>query len=357
MDVKIIECVSDFEALESSWNELYESSGDNCPFISYYWVKTILETDSSAMVKIITISKNSKLLCALPMKVVEERVIAGIKKKFLTHACDKYTDFCEILIDSKHEPKKLLKLLVKNIVSQVESVNFLKVDNITSRKQINRIFLKLLREQDLYKTAYVNVHNPILTFSDLKWITKKQFKDTERRTKRLREQNDIEFYIDQTIKPDSEHWEHLVNFHKETFPEIGFNSKSNQAFYNSLVESGFDWKATDFSYMTINGEVAACHFGFKGTKKFYYYVPAYASRYKKQSAGMLLMSNIISHYKEKGFEEFDFLRGSEPYKLDWMSDDCSNYSFIAANKNKVFDKLLISLFVLKKTLPFNGVRG
>ncbi|WP_422121618.1 GNAT family N-acetyltransferase [Peribacillus frigoritolerans] len=89
----------------------------------------------------------------------------------------------------------------------------------------------------------------------------------------------------------------------------------------------------EFSYLTLDNECVAIHYGFKDDNKIYYYIPVYSKKMKKNlSLGSILLYNIITYYKERGIKEFDFMRGNEAYKFDWTDAVSMNYD-LTINKN------------------------
>lgn len=351
LKVKTIDSYKDFLAMKDAWIDLYSRANQQSPFASYEWIQSSL-SQSDCKPLIITILTGSKLIAALPLKIKTQRLLKIFDRKYITHACDRYTDYSEILIDSDHNKKEIMKMLVDAIGNHLKSVSFLKIDNITDKGQLNRLFLKILRDKQIYKSTFANVYNPTLTLSDLSYISPKRIKDIERRERKLIKDHDVKFCIDQQVKPGSETWQKLIEFHSQNFPREGFNQPENQRFYRALVENGFDWRKTDFSYMTIDSEIAACHFGFKTEEEVLYYVPAYADLFREHSVGILLLYKMISHYSKLGLKEFNFLRGSEPYKLDWMSDNYANHTVVAVSGSSYLDRFLLNIYLANKAKLF-----
>lgn len=351
MKTILITSQHEFAELRSSWDNLYNRCGQPSPFISFEWVYSSYAYDECKPF-IILIYSGAALIAAYPLKIKNLQLIKFASRSFLTHACDNYADYAEMLIDSTANKKAIIQAFVGAIVECMQNIDFLKIDNISDRKQENRLFLKALRDTTLYKSTFPNVYNPVLNISCAHYIDKNRIKDIERRERKLKKQHAIDYHIAQTVLPGSPAWQKLVLFHSKRFSGEGFSHNSNQHFYRLLLENGFDWSQTDFSYMTVDSEIVACHFGFKNKKEFLYYVPAYSDDFRSHSVGMLLLYKIINHYAERDYSCFNLLRGSEPYKIDWMSDDHANYTAIATRKKISFNSILLNLFMLKKLKPY-----
>ena len=72
------------------------------------------------------------------------------------------------------------------------------------------------------------------------------------------------------------------------------------------------WLRLDF--LEVEGQAVASTFGFELDGVFYLYNSAYEPDAARISPGLMLASQLVEGYIERGFERFDFLRGPERYK-------------------------------------------
>jgi CelD/BcsL family acetyltransferase involved in cellulose biosynthesis len=54
-------------------------------------------------------------------------------------------------------------------------------------------------------------------------------------------------------------------------------------------------------------------------RKFVFYQSGYDPEWGSKSVGLVLLADTFRDCIESGFTEYDFLRGTEPYKLDWVT--------------------------------------
>ncbi|TKE90503.1 GNAT family N-acetyltransferase [Vibrio sp. F12] len=354
MQVEVINSVDKFLSYEKDWIDLVDNCHYSSPYSNFHWLVSILKAESISNLSVIIVKdKSNVILAAFPM-VVRSESIFGVQRLFLTHLCYKYSDYSELLIRDGLASKNFIKKICTQIYLIANDVDFLKIDNLNSSQRVSRLFLKYLREGDSLKCLYPNVSNPIYFYTQNHEVNKKRVKECRRKLQKLSEQYEVEMKISTEPVFESSEWKALVKFHKMSFPSIGFNS--NQKFYEILLSSDFPKKSLEFSYMKINNKIVACHFGLRCNKTIYYYIPSFDKDYRSDSVGMVLLNEMIEYYGKKGFNEFNFLRGAEVYKNDFISDDSLNYTFISLGKRSIVNATLLYGYSIAKQLPYKGRR-
>lgn len=319
MQVKVIDSVDEFLSHKNDWMVLTDNCSFSSPYSNFYWLLSIIKAEGISKLRVIVIKdKSNVILAAFPM-VVRTELFFGVQRSFLTHLCYKYSDYSELLIRDELANKSIIKKICTQIDIISKTVDFLKIDNLNSSQRVSRLLLKYLREIESLKCSYANVSNPKYIYSQKIEVNNKRVKECKRKIKKLSSQNEVEIEISTEPEFESSQWKSLVKFHKMNFPGIGFNS--NQNFYEILLSSDFPKENLEFSYMKINKKIVACHFGLKNNKTIYYYIPSFDKDHRADAVGMVLLSEMIEYYEKQGFEEFNFLRGAEVYKNDFISDD------------------------------------
>lgn len=73
--------------------------------------------------------------------------------------------------------------------------------------------------------------------------------------------------------------------------------------------------------LKIDPDVAAALFGFRYEDTFYYLQSGYYLQWSRYSQGSLLVGLVFQAAIDEGYQQFDFLRGAEPYKYEWGGID------------------------------------
>ncbi|MDD4910358.1 MAG: GNAT family N-acetyltransferase [Candidatus Omnitrophica bacterium] len=98
----------------------------------------------------------------------------------------------------------------------------------------------------------------------------------------------------------------------------------------------------DFSCLEFDKKLIACHFGFRYNNKLYYYMPAFDPEFAAYSPSKVLIMKMLERSAREGLEEFDFLRGQEPYKMAWTQSRRPLYSiyYYSARKSLRYPGLI-----------------
>jgi CelD/BcsL family acetyltransferase involved in cellulose biosynthesis len=70
----------------------------------------------------------------------------------------------------------------------------------------------------------------------------------------------------------------------------------------------------------VDGQVVAAVYGLEVGRRFYYYQSGWDPAWSARSPGMVLVGRTVEDAYARGLTDYDFLRGTEAYKLDWASD-------------------------------------
>jgi CelD/BcsL family acetyltransferase involved in cellulose biosynthesis len=70
----------------------------------------------------------------------------------------------------------------------------------------------------------------------------------------------------------------------------------------------------------VGRDAIAAVYGIEVGRRFYFYQSGYDPAWASRSPGMVLVGRTIEDAYARGLADYDFLRGQEPYKLDWAAD-------------------------------------
>jgi CelD/BcsL family acetyltransferase involved in cellulose biosynthesis len=72
--------------------------------------------------------------------------------------------------------------------------------------------------------------------------------------------------------------------------------------------------------LRVAGRAIAAIYGLELKDRFYYYQSGMDPEWAPRSPGLVLVGKTIEDAYGRGLSDYDFLRGTEPHKLDWASD-------------------------------------
>jgi CelD/BcsL family acetyltransferase involved in cellulose biosynthesis len=70
----------------------------------------------------------------------------------------------------------------------------------------------------------------------------------------------------------------------------------------------------------VDGRAVAAVYGIEAGRRFLYYQSGYDPAWAPRSPGLVLVGRTVEDAYARGLDDYDFLRGVEPYKLEWASD-------------------------------------
>ena len=105
-------------------------------------------------------------------------------------------------------------------------------------------------------------------------------------------------------------------------------SRRVQAFHRDVAQIFLENGWLRLHLLTVEGTIRAALYCFSYGGRTFYYLGGFAPEMGKYSLGTLLTARAIRTAIEEGCTEFDFLRGSEPYKYRWLPEERMNHRLL-----------------------------
>jgi CelD/BcsL family acetyltransferase involved in cellulose biosynthesis len=314
-----------FEEIKSIWINFQETA--YCyGFQTYEWLSIWNETIGErfnfklCLVKVDDIENNTLMI--LPLGI---RKIGGIK--ILTWLGDNQTDYHAPLISSTIS----IDFFEKNINEIWQEIRRIlpHYDVIHLEKQPEYIDsirnpFALMNVKQLDFCAYsLLVEDSWEDYSNIR-IKKKIKSDSRRQIKRLEEIGSIKYEIAndrESIKKITDVMiKHKIRKYSETGVSNMFSDSKYIEFYHKIAYLYANQGLIHVAALSIDNLIIAAHWGILHNKRFYYIMPTYAGgRWRKYSAGRLLLIYLLKWNIENGNRLIDFTIGDEPYKKDWCN--------------------------------------
>lgn len=150
--------------------------------------------------------------------------------------------------------------------------------------------------------------------------------DIKRQIRRLEEQGDVELvvYESQNEKEAIIQLNELLKIHTIRWP----NAYKAPNFHQNILTNGLGSNTVHFSVLFLSGLPISWHLGFLFNERMYYYMPAIALEYQKNSPGKIHLYYLNKLAIESGCKFFDHLRGEENYKDGWTTDTIQLYKTV-----------------------------
>jgi CelD/BcsL family acetyltransferase involved in cellulose biosynthesis len=189
--------------------------------------------------------------------------------------------------------------------------------------QIPRIETALARANLLYRIRPEQESCPFLPIdADVSVLTKTLSGHVRRTLRKRIERANIEGLSERIIEnPHQEHGllEKLIDLerrkHNSAGPFIGRYPEVFRWLFDALGPRGWVYVAV----LERDEDLVAFQLGFRCGDKLWDYSKAYDRTFSRFAPGTMLVHAVLDYGFSRGYDEYDFLRGGEPYKMVWSS--------------------------------------
>jgi CelD/BcsL family acetyltransferase involved in cellulose biosynthesis len=101
-------------------------------------------------------------------------------------------------------------------------------------------------------------------------------------------------------------------------------AEMHRQFAKSLAARNALW----LTALELDGVAVAAWYGFAEGDTVFFFQGGRSLDHEQESVGQVLMGMMIRRAIERGFRRFDFLRGDEPYKASWTSEQRSTWEMV-----------------------------
>src|SRR5690606_6135764 len=119
-------------------------------------------------------------------------------------------------------------------------------------------------------------------------------------------------------------WDSLIDLHQRRRQSLGepgcFSSKKWADFHRDIAQQLLAMGQLRLSVLKLDGQPIAAEYHFAGTNALYVYQGGLEPARCEEEPGRLSMIRCIQQAISEGQQEFDLLRGDEPYKPHWRAE-------------------------------------
>jgi CelD/BcsL family acetyltransferase involved in cellulose biosynthesis len=322
---------NNFQDLREKWNALLKNNlfGDNV-FLTWEWLSIWWRHFREGRKPLVLLVKDEREILAIAPLMLSKYKLPGfgtIKKvEFLGVRHSDYNNF--IIIKRVAECMRLIMdylvdtitdwdwIELKEIPETAENANYLETifsyspSNLKLKKRVCNLcpYISLPNSFDLLmkglsKNMRQNLNKYLRKFSEKHRVELKRYDEAGFSVKEA-----MELFI----KLNEKRWE------SEGLPG-SFKSKepSFRHFHMDVAELFADKGWLGLYFLTADDEPVSAQYTFEYGQKMFYYLAGFDPQYSNYSVGNLIIRFLLERCIQKGFKEYDMMRGDEPYKLLW----------------------------------------
>lgn len=315
-----------FSGLESRWEGLLERAAANNVFLSPKWQKLWWDSLSDGEELLLSgCMDGDDLIGVLPLKSKESQL------SFIGSAnvCD-YMDF---VVEEGRE-REVYEAIGKHILEM--EWKDMDLNGVDGKSPTMTHLVEFLRGREVKVTirpeeVCPTVQLPATWDEYLSGLSKKDRHELRRKLRRLYSAGDVRYYV-------AAECEEFPN-DLEAFLGLLENSRADKAaFMTRRMRRFFEHSLTGLakagvvrlSFLEIDGERVSSTVCFDYDNRYYLYNSGFNTEYSHLSVGLLLKALCLKTAIETGKLEFNFLRGSEPYKYHLGAVDEVVYTISAS---------------------------
>jgi CelD/BcsL family acetyltransferase involved in cellulose biosynthesis len=165
-------------------------------------------------------------------------------------------------------------------------------------------------------------------------LSKRGLSDSRRKRKRLSELGKLSFNIADNKENIKEITQLMIKQKSRRYIETGswdmLSIKEYKNFYLNLERKLGELGNIHVSYLSLDNEIIATHWGLVSSDRFYYLMPTHeGGGWKKFSPGKLLLEFLIQWSLDNNLKIFDLTVGDEMYKKKWSNSVSPIYEHIS----------------------------
>ena len=327
IEVTKIDKLADIPSHE--WNSLLFKNETNTIFLTHQWISCWMNSlGESKELFVLTARENNRLVGIAPLLIWRKKYILGTART-LDFIGMGESDYCDFIAEPEKKPE-ILKAFFDYIVQMRKKWDLVSLDNIPESSSTPGIIHSYFSKTSMELRETVSSRCPTLIirgheeFAN-KCVTKQ---DIRKDYNRLRKRGKLEYHLARNIDEILCELDKFFEFHEDRRLILGDRSRfmTSQAreFYKRLVEMLHPKGWLRFDILRFNDKPISYHFGFIYNNSLLYYTTTWNLDFYKYSPGYVLFRFILDDCIRKKLLEFDFLKGTEPYKERFSNEVRTN---------------------------------
>lgn len=328
--VKEILDLDQFKDLKDLWHELLRHCPSASAFQTWEWAFVWWNhfSQNKQLLILLSYDESQNLIGIAPLYIANKRI--GAKKlrtvEFIGYGENKNSEYLNFIAPNNYF-EEVIKTTYIHLYERKNEWDLLNLTNVPYdfyNKIATPNFVLSDKKYNLHFHQENNLGCPYikLEFKDmddyLKTIKPKQRGRLRNQRNKLLKNNNVEvilFQDHQKLKPAIDL---LFDLHYKRFGENSvFYKKKNKSFILDICDVFYRNGILNLYFMKINGQYACTMLCFNFNNTLLFYQMGYDPKWLKHSALKILIFSVIERAIHDDIDEFDFGRGTEPYKLEW----------------------------------------
>ena len=337
--------VNDFKSLEDEWNILLKRNvlGDNV-FLTWEWLSTWWKHfGDRRKLLLLIVEEEGEIIAIAPLMLSKYKlpIFGTIKKvEFVGVRHSDYNNF--IILRREAECIRLILDYLLNSVAEWDWIELKEIPETNSDAYSNKLFLKVPFKLRLNKRVcnicpYISLPS---TFDTLRSkLSKNMRQNLNKYLRRIKANYHIEFKrYDEAGFSAIDAMNIFMKLHEARWTQEGESGafKDNprfRDFHFEIAKTFSDKGWLGLYFLFANHEPVSAQYTFEYGDKIYYYLGGFDPRFSSYSVGNITIMFLLERGIQKGFKEYDMMRGYEFYKGLWTKNYRKNIEIRLIRRN------------------------
>lgn len=318
-----------FRDLRNEWDELLQDSASDSLFLTWEWLHTWWKhLAGPRKLFILTVRSGGRLVAIAPL-ALRTRWAAGVVPvralEFL--GSDRLSsDYLDVIVRRGWQEQAVLAL-AEYLVRRPFLLEMANVDK--AGRVASSLAVALAQQGWSLSEAKVDVC-PFINLSGHTWesylgiVDSKDRSDFGRSLRNLNKRFAVRFEEARSEEQRPHFLALLVALHNQRRQDRGgsdaFHTADLLSFHEELSRLTLDRGWLRLFVLSLDGRPAASLYGFRYHRTFYFLQTGFDPDYARQRVGLITVGLTVRSAIAEGAEEYDFLRGAEPYKFRWAQE-------------------------------------
>ena len=354
MQTRCIKETKEFEKLKEPWNALLAQNHTRSAFLTWEWLFSWWQTYADKKeLWIITTWQDDELVGIMPFARIKEKQ-NGLNFRTLVPLGSPQSDVSGILV--KNLDEEILTHMGEYLLEEHKAWHTFELNYYTQDDPALRFLKDFFQQKGVdnrekkHEHFYISLHQ---SWEEYLRTLARKFKYNLRRAERLAgEKGEVkfEFFAGGDLRWNI--FEKIIQINKEAHYPLLYDSTKEQEFHKKLVEQNAITELVAVFLLSVDDIPLAYEYGFVHNERYEAWRSGFDTRFdSKISIGKLLAKLMVKTAFALNYNEIDFLRGDEAYKLEWKPESRIYLKNRFVRKNSIVPHFIFIRFpVLRKRI-------
>ncbi len=324
LSIKEISTQNEFAELKEEWTALLKQYRGDTVFLSWEWMYTWWDCfqDNRQLLILTVYDESEKLIAIAPLCITNKKIcdIPVLKYIKFLGTLPISSDHLDFIIYKGMERKVLVAIV--EFLFQKSRWDYCLLTNIPVTSLTGRLLKDIMGHRPFQSEIsqvcpYIPLPDQIEEFYS---SLSSNMRNTIKRRRRNLQKNYNGFELVNCENPDDidDAMERLFKLHEKKWTAVkhkgNFARSDVRNFHKKIARTFLNSDMLRLYFLRVQGKDMAALYTFKYNNKLFYYQGGWDPEMSKDRVGSILTNLAIEDAINRGYSEYDFLRGTEDYK-------------------------------------------